>query len=295
MKKIIFASIILLTFGRIAWAEEEILPPPPEEAVVEEALPEPIPEPEVVPEVEFSIQDGDFALEKSLHLPEEGNVSIEGHDVDARSVLAVLYAWDEESSDFEISELIYYPSFSAFYVKCITLEEEKCDYWMYKVNSEAPSVGMDSFILEAGDQVEIYFDDSFFGEPEEDPPPEVVEGPPEEEEGPRITSSGSRGKSREPEEPKEVPTEEVIVAAPAAPPVVPAIVPPPVVSKVAKAEPVQETQEQIATIPVLEPPPIGLSAAPIESGNSPKAPIVLGGIAALLVLIFLGKRFLMKN
>lgn len=291
-KKIIFVSIILVFLGQVVLAEEEILPPPPDEIVTEEPPPEPIPEPEVVPEVEFSIKDGEFVLEESVPFPEEGNVSIEGHDVNARSVLAVLYALDGESSAFEISELIYYSSFSAFYVKCITLQEEKCDYWMYKVNGESPSVGMDSFILSAADQVEIYFDSSFFGSADEEEK-EKEGSPPEEEQ--RQTSGGGSSRRKTKVEPKEesVLPEVSVETVPVAETVpTPPVIQPVAAPKVAKVEEVSKAEEKI---PEPMPPAPVLTAAVAESDSSTNIPLVIGGALVALVLIFLGRRFLIKN
>src|SRR3989344_8033707 len=164
--------LIFFVLCLISWQQifaEEILPPSSPEEEVQESeeiiLPEetspihnPDPEPEPVQQLteivlpliieNITLNDGDNTLSiEDFPLPDEGLMNIkdsseEAHDVNARSVLAVLYILDGERSDFQISEMIYYSSFNAFYLKCITLLEEKCDNWLYKVDGESPSVGM---------------------------------------------------------------------------------------------------------------------------------------------------------
>ncbi len=110
------------------------------------------------------------------------------HDIDARSVLKVLSDADAVSSEFNISNLIYYDSFGAFYLKCIEVSgEDLCDNWQYDINSESPSSGMDQSILSGGETVTL-----FFGSNEE--VAEVPETPVAEEEQVEEahTSSGSR-------------------------------------------------------------------------------------------------------
>ncbi|OGI91838.1 hypothetical protein A2933_01500 [Candidatus Nomurabacteria bacterium RIFCSPLOWO2_01_FULL_46_18] len=273
IKKIIFVSLILsVVFWQVSWAQE-------------------------APLQVLIADEGNVVLDKNVHLPEEGMLSVtdtqgNSQDINAKSVLAVLYALDEIDDTFTISDLVYYPSFSAFYLKCIVLSgEEKCNYWLYKVNDDAPSVGMDSFILSGGEKVEIYFDSGFFGGGEEDPEPEVVEDPPEEEEGSTGGGSGSRKRRKTPEP---APEEEVAQPVAALVPAVTTTTPPepPAAQKIAKAEP---AIEKVAEIPVSEPAPIELSAIATESGNSPKIPIIFAGLLAFLVLIFLGRRFLKNN
>ena len=81
------------------------------------------------------------------------------HEVDSRSVLYVVDQADLASSNFNISDLRYYPSFGAFYLKCITTDKgnELCDNWQYRVDNDYPSVGMDNKILTGGENVLLYF------------------------------------------------------------------------------------------------------------------------------------------
>ncbi len=134
----------------------------------------------------------------SLALPEAGVASVSDsdggpHDVDARSVLRLLNDADKSSSDFNISSLIYYPSFSAFYLKCMEVSgEDLCDDWQYDIDGDSPGMGMDQSVLVGGETVTVFFGSADAEEtpPEPEPEPEPV---PEPEETPRSHgSSGSR-------------------------------------------------------------------------------------------------------
>ena len=114
-----------------------------------------------------------------IALPAEGVASVADsdgglHEVDARSVLNVLIEADQDSSDFRVSSLIYYSSFSAFYLKCIdtTGAGELCDDWQYNIDGDGPGEGMDQSTLSGGEVVNIFFGDE---EAEEDVPEEVIE------------------------------------------------------------------------------------------------------------------------
>jgi len=194
IKKIVFVLVALLLIPlSIVFAEEtEIITDTPPSLVSEETQTEnPAPEEsleaqdseqienleaenDIPPTIEsLTINDGDhsFTIE-NISLLEEGSLIISDTEgktepVNARSVLATIYKLDETNDSFEISELIYYASFNAFYLKCIRLNgEEKCDNWLYKIDGESPSLGMDNHILSGGEEIEIYFS-SFFSEPEQ--------------------------------------------------------------------------------------------------------------------------------
>ena len=81
------------------------------------------------------------------------------HPVDAQSVLAVLYGLDQTSDAFSISNLQYYDSFGAFYLKCITPQDSAglCDNWQYVVDAVAPLTSMDDAILSGGESIGLYF------------------------------------------------------------------------------------------------------------------------------------------
>ncbi len=72
---------------------------------------------------------------------------------------------EENGSSFTVSEIIFYPNFSSFLLQCITIESttttSACGNWQYVVNGEYPSVGMDSYVLNGGEHVTIYFGDRY--------------------------------------------------------------------------------------------------------------------------------------
>ncbi|MFA5999881.1 MAG: hypothetical protein WC783_02795 [Candidatus Paceibacterota bacterium] len=108
--------------------------------------------------------NGNVVYSDNLNLPAAGMVGVNDsdgapHDVEARSVLNMVSIADAASSSFNISNLIYYSSFSAFYLKCITVESELCDNWQYKVNDVDPGIGMDSSVLSGGENVVLFFGD----------------------------------------------------------------------------------------------------------------------------------------
>ncbi len=115
--------------------------------------------------IDVLLRSGDSVLyEDSFTLPDEGNIDIADnagatHSVNARSVLGVLYAIDQLSDNFLISDITYYSSFNSLYLKCITPvgKTPLCDDWQYVVNSFTPGTGMDSTILTGNEKVGIYF------------------------------------------------------------------------------------------------------------------------------------------
>ena len=196
--------IIILTFLFIAlfsggnvWAQEaaEIIETP--ETPLEESAP-------VLVNIEIKNKNNELVI-NDFPLAEEGTISIADssgatHDINSRSVLAVLSTLDKTNSDFKVGELIYYPSFNALYLRCMKLKgEELCDNWVYEVNGESPSIGMDNFILEGEESIKIYYS-SFWGEPE--PEEEVVADP--EPVQTSSTSSGSSGGGRRRTKPADV-------------------------------------------------------------------------------------------
>lgn len=120
------------------------------------------------PTVTFIIRSGDSVLyNDSVALPASGTVSISDsndvpHDVDSQSVLAILKAIDDASDAFLISNLQYYDSFGAFYLKCILPDEgeDLCDNWQYAVGNVTPFSGIDATILSGGETVGVYFGNS---------------------------------------------------------------------------------------------------------------------------------------
>jgi hypothetical protein len=109
--------------------------------------------------------NGEVVYSGSVTLLPAGTISINDsdgnpHDTNADSVLSIVNTADTSSGEFNISNLIYYDIFSAFYLKCINVSgSDLCDDWQYKVNGESPALGMDSKILSGGENVVLYFGD----------------------------------------------------------------------------------------------------------------------------------------
>lgn len=108
--------------------------------------------------------NGTIIYDGMFPLPAAGTISVNDatstpHEVNADSVLGVLYALDETSDSFSLSSLSYYASFNSFYLKCITGSDGQalCDSWQYVVDNTAPSAGIDSTILTGGEIIGIYF------------------------------------------------------------------------------------------------------------------------------------------
>jgi hypothetical protein len=117
-------------------------------------------------------ENGNVVATVAVPLPSAGNTDINDidgnpHTVDALSVLNVISLADNLNDSFNISNLIYYPSFSAFYLKCINVSSgDLCDLWQYKVNGVDGGVGMDQYILSGDESLTL-----FFGS--ETPPPDT--------------------------------------------------------------------------------------------------------------------------
>jgi hypothetical protein len=94
------------------------------------------------------------------------------------NVLSVIKQADTLSPDFDISNIVHY-SFGD-YLKCITISgtTELCDNWLYEVNGESPTLGMDSYPLSGGENVVLYFgDENKAPVPEPEPAPETTPVP----------------------------------------------------------------------------------------------------------------------
>lgn len=137
-------------------------PPPP--APTCETDPTLCPPPPVpIPTENVLIRIGDNVIYQGpVDLPPAGNVDITDntgavHSVNADSVLGVLYSLDQNNDSFSISNLQYYDSFGAFYLKCITGASELCDNWQYVVGGTTPWQSIDQTILTGGESIGIYF------------------------------------------------------------------------------------------------------------------------------------------
>lgn len=287
-KKILLVSLVwTLVFSGVVWAEE-------------------IPVPEAAPAsppafVSLRIVDGGTSVEVGeFALPVAGMAGIEdslgeAHEVDAQSVLAVLYEWDQVEDGFELGELVYYPSFGALYLRCITLQgEAKCDNWLYEVNGKGPSVGMDSFVLQEGDSVEIHYEVFDWGIGEEDGEEEVIapdEAPPEavEPEPEQISGSSGGGRIRAKLATKEeVEPEKIIVPVAAEVPIPAHIAFPEFYTPEQNAGETQTQVDRSEAEQIAEPVEKNLSASVAESEASlkPFALILAGLLAIVLVAIF---------
>ena len=84
------------------------------------------------------------------------------YNTTSTNVLTALLAADSASSNFAITDLQYYAAWNSFYVKCIGITAPTttalCDNWNYVVNANYPSVGMDSYSLNGGENIYVYFD-----------------------------------------------------------------------------------------------------------------------------------------
>jgi len=122
--------------------------------------------------------NGEIVYSGNVDLLPAGTISINDssgnpHDTNADSVLSVVNTADVASAEFNISNLIYYDMFGAFYLKCLNVSgSELCDNWQYKVDGASPEVGMDSKILSGGENVVLYFGDENKA-PAPEPEPEI--------------------------------------------------------------------------------------------------------------------------
>ncbi len=118
-----------------------------------------------IPKETILIRNGDIVVwQGDFDLPPSGTIDILDksgltHTVNSNSVLGILYALDQSTDTFSISDLQYYSSFNAFYLKCITPKDlaEVCDNWQYVINNATPSSGMDGTILTGGESIGLYF------------------------------------------------------------------------------------------------------------------------------------------
>lgn len=115
-------------------------------------------------DINLTIRNGNqIVFAGAVPLNASGSVNLidsngNSHSVNGQSVLSVLNNADASSSDFSISELIYYESFGSLYLKCIKDNAgNQCDNWQYTVNDSYPNVGMDAKILSGGENVYLYF------------------------------------------------------------------------------------------------------------------------------------------
>jgi len=107
----------------------------------------------------------DMVFEDSWPLPDLAPVNIQdkagvAHTATSTSALAVLLDVDKAKDSFAVSDLAYFDSFKSFLVNCISVAKgntKACFDWHYAVNGVLPSVGVDQYLLKAGDDVFFFF------------------------------------------------------------------------------------------------------------------------------------------
>ena len=134
--------MLLVCIGRVTKAEEST----------------PVPAPTPIT-INLKIRSGATVFFDNLvELLPTGTTEINGHTLDARSVLSTLNKADLSDESWNISDLQYFESFGSFLLNCITSSVgNNCYDWQYAVNGETPSKGMDKEILIGGETVYVYF------------------------------------------------------------------------------------------------------------------------------------------
>lgn len=152
MKKTLKISIVLIIlliftnfYVKTVLAEEEII-------VIEEEIIEPI-------NINLKIRSGAIVFfDNFIELSPVGETEINGHALNARSVLSILNKADLNDENWNISDLQYFESFGSFLLNCISSSVgNDCYNWQYAVNGQTPGEGMDKKILSGGENIYIYF------------------------------------------------------------------------------------------------------------------------------------------
>ena len=160
---ILFVSIYILFGSNFVVADDPSPEVPPLEDPISSPNPDPTTDPAPAPNENITIRNGDTIIYSgSISLPNDGDVAISGHQINDRSVLALLYAVDQADNTFSISDLNYNDDYKSFLLNCITPTGSAplCYNWQYTVNGSYPEIGMDKNIIN-GDK-NIYL---FFGQP----------------------------------------------------------------------------------------------------------------------------------
>ena len=80
------------------------------------------------------------------------------------TVLNALVEADRQSENFNLADIQYYADWGSLYLKCIStpsIADKLCDNWNYVVNGTYPAIGMDQFALTGGENIYIYFNNSW--------------------------------------------------------------------------------------------------------------------------------------
>ncbi len=109
--------------------------------------------------VELTIRSGETIIfDNQVPLQAAGTIDINGHQVDAHSVLSVLRDADTSDDSWSVTDLTYFDSFGAFYLKCLQSSVgQNCDNWQYAVDGSYSSASIDQNILNGGEHAYIYF------------------------------------------------------------------------------------------------------------------------------------------
>jgi len=120
--------------------------------------------PASTPSVDVLIRNGaDVLYEGEVSFEEGETVEVvdtdgDSHDVPSNSALAVLLRADLENKSFEVTDIQYYASYNALYLKCIKIGVQKyCDNWQYVINNMGPWTSIDASPVSVGDSVGFYF------------------------------------------------------------------------------------------------------------------------------------------
>ncbi len=167
-KFIIF--VLVLFFTTTVLAEDqitEIAPPEIDTGEIIEIITPSEPQPEPTPEIVniFIRNNDEVVYDDAINLPEAGIINIIdygeiSHEINSQSVLGLIYSLSQGTeASFVISNLQYYSSMNAFYLKCITLKngEEFCDNWQYVVDGTTPWTGIDQTLILGGQSIGLYF------------------------------------------------------------------------------------------------------------------------------------------
>ncbi len=122
---------------------------------------DPAPEPVVV---HLTVRSGDSIIfDNDVNLQPAGTISLNdsggtAHELNADSVLSIINDADVSDDSWSVSDLQYFDSFGAFYLKCIeSTAGDNCDNWQYAVDGQTPSSSMDQKILSGSENVYVYF------------------------------------------------------------------------------------------------------------------------------------------
>lgn len=104
------------------------------------------------------IWTGKIELTSTLYHDETNNLD---YLLNTNTVFSSLVLADQQSNAFNISDAQYNAGFDSFYLACInvssTSTNNACYNWNYVVNNNYPSVGVDKYLLNGGENIYVYF------------------------------------------------------------------------------------------------------------------------------------------